>query len=165
MPSYAISDEDILEFICVLQSENFCPEKLFSELENNNLLLLGCGFSDWLERFFLRMAKRHRLSDPRSFVEVVADSRTPGDPNLVLFLQQVSSRTKIFRPGDVSKPLVEKVGDLEAVNLDQLSALLQRRFDAAVADKFDGAVHQGPEWDGEKRLARAMVCWSRHTQG
>jgi hypothetical protein len=101
-PSYAICDEDILEFICTLQSENFCPETLFSELENNNLLILGCGFSDWLERFFLRMAKRHRLSDPRDVLEVVADSHTPRDPNLVVFLQHVSSRTKVFRGGDAS---------------------------------------------------------------
>ena len=50
-PSYAICDEDILEFICTLQSENFCPETLFSELENNNLLILGCGFSDWWSGF------------------------------------------------------------------------------------------------------------------
>jgi hypothetical protein len=101
-PSYAICDEDVLEFICTLQSENFCPETLFSELENKNLLILGCGFSDWLERFFLRMAKRHRLSDPRDVLEVVADSHTPRDPNLVVFLQHVSSRTKVFRGGDAS---------------------------------------------------------------
>jgi len=106
-PSYAICDEDILEFICTLQSENFCPETLFSELENNNLLILGCGFSDWLERFFLRMAKRHRLSDPRDVLEVVADSHISRYPNLVVFLQHVSSRTKVFRGGDASTFIAE----------------------------------------------------------
>lgn len=106
-PSYAVSDEDVLEFVCALQSENFCPEKLFSELENNHLLVLGCGFPDWLERFFLRMAKRHRLSDPRDYVEIVSDSSAQRDPNLVLFLQQVSSRTKVYRGADTTAFVAE----------------------------------------------------------
>src|SRR5579862_853776 len=31
-PTYVISDEDLLEFICALQSEHLVPEKLFHEL-------------------------------------------------------------------------------------------------------------------------------------
>jgi hypothetical protein len=99
-PSYAVSDEDILEFIWALQPEHHCPQQLFQELHANHLLILGCSFPDWLERFFLRMAKQRRLSDPRDVLEVVADTRTPRDLNLVFFLQHVSSRTKIFRTGD-----------------------------------------------------------------
>ena len=64
-PTYVISDEDMLEFICALQSEHLTPEKLFHELEHNHLLLIGSDFSNWLARLFLRMAKRKRLSDPR----------------------------------------------------------------------------------------------------
>ena len=37
-PTYVISDEDTLEFICALQSEHLTPEKLFHELEHNHLL-------------------------------------------------------------------------------------------------------------------------------
>ncbi|HEX6572787.1 MAG TPA: SIR2 family protein, partial [Steroidobacteraceae bacterium] len=33
-PTYVISDEDMLEFICALQSEHLTPEKLFHELEH-----------------------------------------------------------------------------------------------------------------------------------
>lgn len=99
-PSYAVSDEDILEFIWALQPEHHCPQQLFHELQTNHLLVLGCSFPDWLERFFLRMAKQRRLSDPRDVLEIVADSRTSRDPNLVFFLQHISSRTKIFRTGD-----------------------------------------------------------------
>lgn len=101
-PFYAVSEEDVLEFVCKLQSPNFCPEKLSNELENNHLLVLGCGFPDWLERFFLRMAKRHRLSDPRDFVEVVADNSALRDPGLVFFLQHVSSGTKLYRGCDTT---------------------------------------------------------------
>jgi hypothetical protein len=95
-PTYVLSDEDMLEFICALQSEHLTPEKLFHELEHNHLLLIGSDFSNWLARLFLRMAKRKRLSDPRDFTEVFADDHTLQDSRLVAFLQQVSVRTRVF---------------------------------------------------------------------
>ena len=44
-PTYVISDEDLLEFICALQSEHLAPEKLFHELEHNHLLFIGSNFT------------------------------------------------------------------------------------------------------------------------
>lgn len=98
-PTYVISDEDVLEFVCALQTPHYAPQKLFGELEHNHLLLLGGGFSDWLTRLFLRIAKRRRLSEPRDFGEVLADAHAPQEPGLVFFLQQVSSRTRLFTGG------------------------------------------------------------------
>ena len=95
-PTYVLSDEDMLEYICALQSEHLTPEKLFHELEHNHLLLIGSSFSNWLARLFLRMAKRKRLSDPRDVTEVLADDHTSGDQRLVAFLQQVSVRTRVY---------------------------------------------------------------------
>ena len=95
-PTYVISDEDTLEFICALQSEHLTPEKLFHELEHNHLLFIGSSFTNWLARLFLRMAKRHRLSDPRDVGEVLADNHSGNDGRLVAFLQQVSLRTRIY---------------------------------------------------------------------
>jgi TIR domain/SIR2-like domain len=95
-PTYVISDEDMLEFICALQSEHLTPEKLFHELEHNHLLFIGSSFTNWLARLFLRMAKRHRLSDPRDVGEVLADSHSVGDVRLMNFLQQVSVRTRVY---------------------------------------------------------------------
>jgi len=95
-PTYVLSDEDMLEFICALQSEHLTPEKLFHELEHNHLLLIGSDFSNWLARLFLRMAKRKRLSDPRDVIEVIADDHTAADDRLVAFLQQVSVRTRVY---------------------------------------------------------------------
>ena len=95
-PTYVISDEDMLEFVCSLQSEHLTPEKLFYELEHSHLLIIGSSFSNWLARLFLRMAKRRRLSDPRDFGEVLADSHTDSDERLMTFLQQVSVRTRVY---------------------------------------------------------------------
>ncbi len=95
-PTYVISDEDLLEYICALQNESLVPERLFHELEHNHLLVIGSNFSNWLARLFLRMAKRHRLSDPREVGEVLADDELAGDERLIAFLQQVSVRTRIY---------------------------------------------------------------------
>jgi len=95
-PGYVISDEDLLEFICGLQSEHLAPERLFYELEHSHLLLIGGNFSNWLARLFLRMAKRRRLSDPRDVGEVLADGHSSDDQRLMAFLQQVSVRTRVF---------------------------------------------------------------------
>jgi hypothetical protein len=95
-PTYVISDEDTLEFICALQSEHLTPEKLFHELEHNHLLFIGSSFTNWLARLFLRMAKRRRLSDPRDVGEVLADNHSGKDGRLMGFLQQVSVRTRVY---------------------------------------------------------------------
>lgn len=95
-PSYVISDEDMLEFICALQSDHLAPEKLFYELEHSHLLFIGGNFSNWLARLFLRIAKRQRLSDPRDVGEVLADDHSSEDERLMGFLQQVSVRTRVY---------------------------------------------------------------------
>ena len=95
-PTYVLSDEDMLEFICGLQSEHLAPEKLFHELEHSHLLLIGGNFTNWLARLFLRMAKRRRLSDPRDVGEVLADGHSGADRRLMSFLQQVSVRTRVY---------------------------------------------------------------------
>jgi len=95
-PTYVISDEDTLEFICALQSEHLTPEKLFHALEHNHLLFIGSSFTNWLARLFLRMAKRRRLSDPRDVGEVLADDHSEQDGRLMAFLQQVSVRTRVY---------------------------------------------------------------------
>jgi hypothetical protein len=86
----------MLEFICALQSEHLTPEKLFHELEHSHLLVIGSSFTNWLAQLFLRMAKRHRLSDPRDVGEVLADNHSDSDGRLVSFLQHVSVRTRIY---------------------------------------------------------------------
>jgi hypothetical protein len=96
-PTYVISDEDLLEYLCALQSEHLVPERLFYELEHNHLLVIGSSLTNWVARLFLRMAKRQRLSAPRDVGEVLADDHTVQDERLVSFLQHVSVHTRIYR--------------------------------------------------------------------
>jgi len=110
-----ISDEDLLEFVAALYSENKkrVPINLLNEFSRNHLLLLGCSFSDWLARFFLRAAKRRRLSAKpdderlRNIVEYVVDDYAHQEKNLVLFLEQFWTSTRIFRSGNVLEFVAE----------------------------------------------------------
>jgi hypothetical protein len=109
LPTFPISDEDLLEFMYALQSESLRPAHLFDELEKNHLLIVGGTFSDWAARMFLRNAKRRRLSDPRDVLEILADDSSGKDPGLVAFLGNFSPRTKIFHAG--AEAFVEKLSE------------------------------------------------------
>lgn len=49
--SYVLTDTDMLEFCKSWLSEATRPENLCSQLADRYLLMLGCGYSDWLFRF------------------------------------------------------------------------------------------------------------------
>ena len=101
-PSFAVTEEDTLEFVHSLQSEARRPRNLFDELTRNNLLVLGAGLPDWLARFLIRFANRERLSEGRGGkLDVLADSALRQDPNLVSFLEHFSGRTKVFDGGAI----------------------------------------------------------------
>jgi hypothetical protein len=132
-PNYAVSDEDVLEFLHALQSESRCPEHLFEALANNHLLIVGGNYPDWAARIFLRAAKGQRLSDPRDVIEILADDSSGKDPGLVAFLGNFSSRTKVFHAGAeafverLSRQCRERFGDAD-------------RTEAAPLDMPEGAI-------------------------
>ncbi len=97
-PDYVVCDEDMLEFLHTMQTKSHRPELLFDELKNNHLLILGCNFSDWLSRFFLRLAKGKQLSDRRDEGEILVDAKSARDSNLSMFFNHFSYSTKII-PG------------------------------------------------------------------
>jgi hypothetical protein len=93
-PDYVVTEEDTLEFVSSLQSENRRPQLLFDELERCNLLLLGCSLPDWLARFFIRTAKSRPLSMNRDEWEYWVNPKIDADKSLVLFLDRFSKSTK-----------------------------------------------------------------------
>jgi TIR domain/SIR2-like domain len=99
-PSYAVTQEDFVEFFHSLQSETRRPPLLFDELNRQSLLILGCRFGGWLTRFLMRMSKGQRLSAGGKN-DYVADIGVSGDDNLVLFLRNFSRATKVYRSGGV----------------------------------------------------------------
>lgn len=49
--SYVLTDNDMLEFCRSWLSEQTRPRNLCAQLKDKYLLMLGCGYSDWLFRF------------------------------------------------------------------------------------------------------------------
>jgi len=99
VPDYAVTEEDTLEFIHSLQNETKRPQRLFDELNQAHLFIIGCSITEWLARFFLRISRRERLLLARGKTDIVADARVRDDAGLVLFLQQFKTGTKIFAGG------------------------------------------------------------------
>jgi hypothetical protein len=96
VPEYAICENDLLEFLHALQDKQRQPAKLFDALRTNHLLLLGCGFSDWLARFFLRTARGVELSQDRKRLDIIADGRSEKEPSLAMFLSTFSGDSRVL---------------------------------------------------------------------
>jgi hypothetical protein len=94
-PDYAICDDDLLEFLHAMQDKQRQPKTLFDELRGNHLLILGCSFSDWLARFFLRTARNLELSQKRRRWDVLVGDQIVHDDKLALFLESFSPDTRV----------------------------------------------------------------------
>jgi len=99
--SFALTQEDTLEFFHSLQSETRRPNVLFDKLSQESLLIIGSSFGDWLARFFLRAAKRQRLLEVRGKSDYVAESSANRNQSLVLFLHHFSHSTKLYEGSPV----------------------------------------------------------------
>ncbi len=95
-PEYAVTDEDVLEFMHKLQSQTSRPVQLFDALIKHDLMVIGCPMSGWLGRFFVRIGKKDRLVTARSKTDFLASNRFKTESNLTEFLQSFSQRTKVF---------------------------------------------------------------------
>jgi hypothetical protein len=95
---YAVTEEDMLEFLHSLQSGGRSPNNLFDELNRNHVVIIGSGFSDWLARFFIRLAKNDRLWMAHG-ATTIADQRALDDSALLDFLRHYSKRTRVFQAG------------------------------------------------------------------
>ncbi|MCQ8127154.1 toll/interleukin-1 receptor domain-containing protein [Methylomonas rivi] len=95
-PDYAVTDEDILEFMHALQSADTRPKLLFDALVGQGLMIIGCQLFDWLGRFFVRLGNRHRLIISKEKTDFLVGDQIRKEINLAEFLLHFSSRTKIF---------------------------------------------------------------------
>ena len=66
--NFAIHDEDVLEYAHNVIARGSVPNVFIGELQQRNLLLIGCNFPDWLSRFFLRATRQkpagHAIREP-----------------------------------------------------------------------------------------------------
>lgn len=97
-PDYAVWDEDLLEFTLGLHrdlADGQMPNLAY-DLQDNHLLFLGLGFSDWLTRFFVRVAQQRRLAESSESNRFLAMDQPPLDDNLVLFFNSLRQETQVW---------------------------------------------------------------------
>jgi len=100
---FDITEEQRLETLWRLQSDEYQPEQLMRELQDSHILLLGTRFPDWIGRYFIRLLRGQRLAENSETTEALADLLvvTPGPPSpFVAFLDTFSQNTRLYRAGN-----------------------------------------------------------------
>jgi len=94
-PDYALTDEDVLEFVHQFHVTG-TPRRLFETLRQSHILLIGGLFSDWLTRFVMRLVRANRLwtSTSTQLTHFFADRSN--DQHLLSFLRHPMSDTEVF---------------------------------------------------------------------
>lgn len=94
-PMFAIHDEDVLEYThsVIAHGSQVLPVFL-SELQQRNLLLVGCNFPDWLTRFFLRATNQRRLSEKDRRAWLIEPLQP--EESLTVFLRSYSKETEVL---------------------------------------------------------------------
>jgi hypothetical protein len=143
-PMFAIHEEDILEYAHNLIARGSqVPNAFMGELQQRNLLLLGCNFPEWLSRFFLRATNRRRLSEKGQRAWLI-DPLLP-EESLTCFLRSYSTETEVLSQD--SPP--------------QFVAELHRRW---MADSRPGAPETTTDGDpAPPRGAMFFISYSRRT--
>lgn len=98
---FAADEEDVLEYLHHLLAEHGDRQKnIFTELRQRHLLLIGCNFPDWFNRFFLRLTNEKRLSEEhRPKQEFLVGCETAHDRSLTVFLECFSHNSHVY-PGN-----------------------------------------------------------------
>jgi SIR2-like protein/TIR domain-containing protein len=93
---YAVTEADYVEFMHSLQSKELRPERLFDELKEKHVLLLGNSFPDWIARFFLRLTRHYPLASSQgSTIQYLADAIFSQDPLLLFFLNRYTKMAEV----------------------------------------------------------------------
>jgi len=154
VPLFAISDEDVLEYAhSMVTGGSHVPARLFGELQQHNLLLIGCNFPDWVSRLFLRITNKGRLSASKRKREWLIE---PVDAPQVTFLKAYSRDTEIV--SDIEP--VEFVADLYRRWRERSD---RERSDRGRADRDQPPEDPPPEIDPPAAGTVFFVSYSRGT--
>ncbi|MGI8743889.1 MAG: toll/interleukin-1 receptor domain-containing protein [Bryobacteraceae bacterium] len=120
----ALTEGDKVEYMHALQTAEYRPNRIFSELYDRPLLLLGNRFPDWLTRMFLRMVRKTPLDHREVPKQYVSDARVVEDAYMRFFLHNFATNTEVVEDLDpvelvmeLSKRWLERFGnqDIEPV--------------------------------------------------
>jgi hypothetical protein len=97
---YALTDGDRVEYMHALQSAEYRPKRILSELYERPLLFVGNNFPDWLTRMFLRMVRKTSLDNRDIPKQYLSDVKLAEDPILRFFLRNFATNTELIDDTD-----------------------------------------------------------------
>jgi hypothetical protein len=97
-PNWAVTMEEMVEFVLGMHGEKYRPDQLFAALKDRHLLAIGCQIPDWLGRFFLRALRDGRISEQKGMNHLVEDA-VDADAALGRYLQTFSKKSLVV-PGN-----------------------------------------------------------------
>ncbi len=59
----ALSEDDMLEYVSHFREKMSVATNIINALKNKNLLIMGCSFPDWMNRFVLRLLSNEPMHD------------------------------------------------------------------------------------------------------
>ena len=98
---YAVSEDERLDYSCSWMDSNNQPQNLIRYLSDKYLLVLGCGYENWLTRFFLYGLKGKGLFSNLESSSLLADSYAPTDLHICSFLERC--RGNIYYKGGAAE--------------------------------------------------------------
>lgn len=113
--SFVLTDTDMLEFCKSWLSKGTRPENLCNQLSDKYLLMLGCGYSDWLFRFIWFCMNKTSSSKMKGLM--AHDENT--HESLVEYLRRIDTfLPENKKPGEIvaeiEKRVAEMSGDIKA---------------------------------------------------
>ena len=98
-PGYLLWDADAIEFVWQLQRQLPALNTLGQTLSENNLLIMGTTFPDWLVRFLLRAIRQRPFTEASGKNFLLAESEPPCLSEAVLFYDSLRRGIQVL-PGD-----------------------------------------------------------------
>lgn len=97
-PTWAVTAEELVEFVLGMISEKYRPEQLFAALKDKHLLAIGCQIPDWLGRFFLRALRNGPIAEQKG-THMLVDDAVDADAAFGRWLQMFGEKALVV-PGD-----------------------------------------------------------------
>lgn len=102
----AITDVEILEYIFSLKNEeSMIRNMLFDQIKGKILLFLGCDFSNWLLRFFVRILANEPFVMCKTD-KIIADNYAHKDPKISMFFSHFKTQIISFSDEEYKNPVV-----------------------------------------------------------
>ncbi|OIP53328.1 MAG: hypothetical protein AUK31_01655 [Fibrobacteres bacterium CG2_30_45_31] len=93
LPTFVLTEDDLLKFSYNWNDPDRRPPRLSSILQNRQtcLMMLGCSYENWLARFFLYGLRQGSLFEYIPPRELIADDHSVLDPDFLCFLSRCNA--------------------------------------------------------------------------